>query len=191
MDLDSAIFVVLDVETTGLSARSGHRICEIGAIQLKGDRESDRFQTLVNPEREVDPGAFQQHRIGAEELSGAPKFAEIAKDLRRFLAGAVFVAQNAPFDRGFLDAEFERCGMSKLACPVIDTIPLARRVQPGLRSYNLDNLALAFRLTIKDRHRAMGDCEATAEVFRQCLKSLRQRGEVRKVEDLLRRGGAR
>lgn len=188
MDLDATPYVVLDVETTGLDPSEGHRICEVGAIKLSGGRESARFHSLVNPERDVEPAAREQHKITDEELRGAPAFAKIAPELRQFLAGAVIVAQNAGFDLSFLNAEFARCAMSKIGSPAVDTIALARRVRPGLRSYNLDNLALAFRLKVTTRHRSIGDCELTAQVFLECLKSLTQRGEVRTLEDLLRKG---
>lgn len=191
MDLEAAPYVVLDVETTGLSPDKGHRICEVGAIRLEGGKEAGRFHSLVNPQREVDAAAREQHKISDEELKQAPTFDGIAPDLRRFLAGAVIVAQNAPFDLSFLNAEFVRCGMARLASPAVDTIPLARRVRPGLRSYNLDNLALAFRVAVKERHRSIADCEITVEVFRQCLRSLSQRGEVRTLEDLVRKGASK
>lgn len=199
MDLDAVQFVIVDVETTGLSAESGHRVCEVGAIRVVGGRESGRFHSLVNPERPVDEGARKQHGITDEELKGSPTFASIVGEFRPFLAGSVLVAQNAGFDLSFLNAEFVRCGMGKLSTPVVDTIPLARRVRPGLRSYNLDNLALAFRLAAPvsgggsklGRHRSLGDCELTLQVFLECLKSLRQRGEVKSIEDLVRRGAPR
>jgi len=191
VDVNAASYAILDVETTGLDPAAGHRVCEIGAIKLAQGNEAARFQTLVNPEREVDPGARAQHGIAQEDLLAAPTFSRIAADLRRFLAGCVLVAQNAEFDLSFLNSEFERCGMTRLAAAVIDTIALARRVRPGLRSYNLDSLAATFRVPVRNRHRSIGDCEVTVQVFLECLKALRQRGEVRTVADLVSRGAAR
>lgn len=191
MDIDASPFVVLDVETTGLSPDKGHRVCEFGAIRIVGGREKDRYSTLINPERDVDPKARQQHGIRDEELQKAPVFSRVSADLRRFLAGAVLVGQNIEFDLNFLNSEFARCGMSKIAAPAVDTIALARRVKPGLPTYNLDTLAQEFRIKVTDRHRSIGDCEITVAVFLECVAALRRRGEVRSLKDLVMKGAPR
>lgn len=191
MDLDAATFTVIDVETTGLDPASGDRVCEVGAIKMQVGKELGRFETLVNPERPISEGARAKHKISDEMVRESPTFAAVAPKLRPFLAGTVLVAQNAGFDLGFLNAEFVRAGMAKLSVPAVDTIPLARKVRPGLSTYNLDNLAFHFGLKFNARHRSIGDCEVTAKIFLDCLKALRQRGEVRTLEDLVRKGGVR
>ncbi len=176
-------FVVIDVETTGLDPEA-ERICEVGAIRLVGGREEGRYQSLVRPDRPVSEGALAKHGLTDETLRGAPLFAEIAADLRRFLAGTVLVAQNAEFDVSFLNAEFRRAGMPPLALPAVDTIVLARRVRPGLATYNLDNLARHFNVELRERHRSLGDCEATAAVFWKCVEAMAPRS----VDELVRKG---
>jgi DNA polymerase III epsilon subunit len=188
VDIDSATFVVLDTETTGLDPLDGHRVCEIGAIKLKDARETDRFHSLINPGRDISPEAQAKNRITPDMVKSAPPFGGIAPSLRQFLAGSVLVGQNVEFDLAFLNAEFQKAGMSRLSLPAIDTIALARRARPGLASYNLDNLAFQFRITFTARHRSIGDCEVTVRVFQECAKILRQKGDVRTLEDLVRRG---
>lgn len=188
MELDAAVFAVLDVETTGLSAEV-HRVCEIGSIKIRAGKELARFHSLVHPGCPIPVEASRVNQITDDMLQEAPDFGKISRDLRQFLAGTVMVAQNARFDLDFLNAEFGRSSLGKLTVPVIDTIALARRVRPGLPSYSLDRLAHLFQLKFDARHRSIGDCEVTVKVFQECLKVLRQRGEIRTVEDLVRRAG--
>jgi DNA polymerase III epsilon subunit len=189
VELESAMFVVLDVETTGLSHEQGHRVCEVGAIKVRSGKEIERYHSLVQPGIPVPEEARKIHRITDEMLKEAPPFATIARPLREFLAGTVMIAQNARFDLGFINAEFLRTGLGRLTIPVVDTVTLARRVRPGLSGYSLDRLAHHFQITVDTRHRALGDCEVTVQVFLHCLKTLRQKGDVRSVEDLVKRGG--
>jgi DNA polymerase III epsilon subunit len=189
MDLESAMFAVLDVETTGLDPALGHRVCEIGAIKIRAGKEMARYHTLVHPGIPIPDEARKIHRISDEMVKEAPLFAAIARPLREFLAGSVMIAQNARFDLGFINSEFQRTGLGRLTIPAVDTVTLARRVRPGLSGYSLDRLAHHFQIPVESRHRALGDCEVTDRVFLECLKALRQKGDVRSVEDLVRRGG--
>src|SRR5688572_28820296 len=189
MDLESAMFAVLDVETTGLDPSAGHRVCEIGAIKLRAGKEIDRYHTLIQPGIPIPDEARKIHRISDEMVKDAPAFGAISRTLREFLAGTVMVAQNAKFDLGFINSEFVRTGLGRLTIPAMDTVTLARRVRPGLSGYSLDRLAHHFQIAVETRHRALGDCEVTVRVFLECLKTLRQKGDVRSVEDLVRRGG--
>ncbi len=189
MELDAAVFAVLDVETTGLDPAKDDRVCEVGVIKVRGGKELERYHSLVHPGRAIPEEASRVNQITDEMVKDSPDFPKISRDLRQFLAGTVMVAQNAKFDRTFLDAEFARAGLGKMTIPAVDTIALARRVRPGLPSYSLDRLAHLFRLKFDTRHRSIGDCEVTVQVFQECLKVLRQRGEVRSVEDLVRRAG--
>jgi DNA polymerase III epsilon subunit len=191
MELESALFVILDVETTGLSPEQGDRVCELGAIKVRAGREIDRYHTLIHPGIPIPEEARKIHKITDEMLKEAPAFGVIARTLREFLAGSVMIAQNAKFDLGFINAEFIRSGLGRLTIPAVDTVTLARRVRPGLSGYSLDRLAHHFQIPVAadTRHRALGDCEVTVQVFLECLKALRQKGEVRSVEDLVKRGG--
>ena len=186
LDLSTTNFVVLDVETTGLKPATD-RVCEVGAIKYMAGKEKDRYQTFVDPERPMPKSARAVHGITEEMLSDAPPFEKIAPDLRKFLAQTVLVAHNASFDVSFLNAGFERAGMSRLMIPVVDTIALARKVRPGLWSYNLDSLAKHFRVKISDRHRSIGDCEVTGKIFWKCFDALRPKS----LEELVRKGKGR
>ena len=182
-DPRTSAFTVIDVETTGL-APADDRVCEIGAIRLIGGKEDARFQSLVQPGRPMPEMARSKHGISDDMLKDAPTFDKIAADLRRFMSGSVLVAQNAEFDVGFLNAEFTRAGMTKLAIPALDTILLARKVKPGLPTYNLDTLAFHFKVAFKERHRSIGDCEVTGLIFWQCVQALRPKT----MNDLLEKG---
>lgn len=186
MDLKTASFVVIDVETTGLDPAL-ERVCEVGAIKLVDGKESSRYHSLVQPNHVMSSGARAKHGITDEMLREAPTFDKIALDLRKFIAGTILVAQNAGFDVAFLNAEFVRAGMTRLAIPAIDTIPLARKVRPGLPTYNLDNLAHHFKVEFRERHRSIGDCEVTGVIFWKCVEALRPQS----LEELIRKGAPR
>ena len=166
-------FVVIDVETTGLNPAED-RVCEIGAIRLISGKEEGRFHSLIQPNRAMSEGARSTHGISDDMLKEAPPFEKIAQDFRKFLSGSVLVAQNAEFDVSFLNAEFQRAGMTKMALPALDTILLARKVKPGLSTYKLDNLAYHFKVGFNERHRSIGDCEVTGNIFWQCVEHLLQ-----------------
>ncbi len=183
LDPKTSPFVVIDVETTGLLPAED-RIVEVGAIRLIGGKEDGRFHSMIHPGRPMPEAARAKNGISDEMLKDAPSFDKIAADLRKFMAGSVLVAQNAEFDVAFLNNEFCRAGMSKLAMPALDTIPLARKVKPGLPTYNLDNLAYHFKVKFKERHRSIGDCEVTGVIFWQCVEALRPKT----MDDLLKKG---
>ncbi|MGV3468901.1 DNA polymerase III subunit epsilon [Limnobacter sp.] len=163
-------YVVLDTETTGLEVRQGHRIIEIGCIEVNGRQVTDHhFHQYINPEREVDEGAFQVHGISDEMLADKPKFKQIAKDFLDFVQGSTLIIHNASFDIGFLDGELERLGLGKMADyveGVIDSLGMAREMFPGKRN-NLD--ALCDRLGVNNAHRqlhgALLDSQILAEVY--------------------------
>ena len=150
--------IVLDTETTGLEVAQGHRIIEIGCVELSHRRATGRhFHRYLNPERDVDAGARAVHGLSREDLAGKPRFAEIADEFTQFITGAELIIHNASFDVGFLDAEFARLpGASPLRiaalCQVLDTLSLARAMHPGQRN-NLD--ALCKRYGIDNSHREL------------------------------------
>ncbi|MDR5779934.1 DNA polymerase III subunit epsilon [Caballeronia sp. LZ065] len=162
--------LILDTETTGLNARTGDRIIEIGCVELINRRlTGNNLHLYVNPERDSDPGALAVHGLTTEFLSDKPKFAEIAAQLRDFIAGAELIIHNAPFDVGFLDVEFGLLGLPKMKDTVggvIDSLAQAKQMFPGKRN-SLD--ALCDRFGISNAHRtlhgALLDSELLAEVY--------------------------
>jgi DNA polymerase-3 subunit epsilon len=163
--------VVLDTETTGLEAGKGHRIIEIGCVELLERRPSGRtFHVFLNPQRAVDEGARAVHGIGDEFLRDKPRFAEIAAEFLAFVEGAEIIAHNAEFDVGFLNAELALAGAGYRSvreyCEVLDTLQLARERYPGQQN-SLN--ALCKRLGIDNRHRelhgALVDAHLLADVY--------------------------
>jgi len=192
--LRSLDYVVVDVETTGGACNRGHRITEVCAVRVRGNgRVSGEFTTLVNPERPVPPVITALTRITHEMLLAAPRFEEIASDLRDFLDGAVFVAHNAPFDWGFVGYELVRACQGPLHGRVLCTVRLARKVVPEVASRSLDALSYYFGVENEARHRAFGDARATASIFRRMLDRMDDR-EIEswaELETLMRRRAPR
>lgn len=162
--------IALDTETTGLSTELGHRIIEIGCVEMVNRKLTGKtFHYYINPEREVDPGAFAVHGIGLDFLSDQPKFVEVFEPLLEFINGAELIIHNAPFDVGFLNHEFSLLGhQNKIDhyCGVFDTLTFARKQHPGQKN-NLD--ALCKRYTIDNSHRnlhgALLDAELLARLY--------------------------
>jgi DNA polymerase-3 subunit epsilon len=176
--------VFLDFETTGLHPHRGDRVCEVALQRVVGDTVELSFATLVDPERPLSAQSFSVNGIGAAELAGAPKFAEIAGQLSAALAGAVIVAHNAPFDLEFLQAELALAGHPQLLIPTIDTLTIARRLLPKRSSHSLGALALALGAQ-PPSHRAMDDVLALRAVFADLTAQLAEQG-VTTLGDLLR-----
>lgn len=163
--------IVLDTETTGLEVSAGHRIIEIGCVELVNRRKTgNSFHYYVQPQRPVDPGAFQVHGISDETLADKPKFVDIAQEFLDFVRGAELVIHNAPFDIAFLNQELSLLGKDKgkIAdyCSVTCTLEMARRLHPGLKN-NLDELCKRYHVDNSQRtlHGAQTDAEILAEVY--------------------------
>lgn len=163
--------VVLDTETTGLEVERGHRVIEIGCIELVDRRPSGReFHRYLNPDRVIDAGAVAVHGITDEFLRDKPRFAEVAEELITFIAGAELLIHNAAFDTAFLDGELQRAGgmFGRIAdhAVVVDTLALARQKYPGQKN-TLD--ALCKRLGVDNSHRevhgALLDAHLLADVW--------------------------
>ncbi len=165
--------IILDTETTGLEPSEGHRIIEIGCVELINRRASTtRYQQYINPGREIDAGAMEVHGITSEMLVEKPKFADIAQDLLEFIKGAELIIHNAPFDIGFLNNELSLMSNGKASrriedyCTVVDTLKLARTMHPGQKN-DLDSLCK--RYTVDNSHRtlhgALLDAEILADVY--------------------------
>jgi DNA polymerase III subunit epsilon len=165
--------IVLDTETTGLEPELGHRIIEIGCVELVNRRVTGRtFHRYLNPERAIDEGAMAVHGIKRADLDDKPKFAEVAEELVGFISDAELVIHNAAFDVAFLDAELARlagapAGRSVSAlCRVLDTLSLARSMHPGQRN-NLDALCKRYSVdnSRRDLHGALLDAQILADVY--------------------------
>jgi DNA polymerase-3 subunit epsilon len=163
--------IVLDTETTGLEPASGHRIIEIGCVELIDRRLSgNTFHQYLQPDREIDAGAVEVHGITNEFLQDKPRFADIAEAFLGFIRGAELVIHNAPFDVGFINNEFSLLGQGAdivdQQCGVLDTLTLARRMHPGQRN-SLDALCRRYEIdnTQRELHGALLDAEILADVY--------------------------
>jgi DNA polymerase-3 subunit epsilon len=161
--------VVLDTETTGLEASRGHRIIEIGCVEIINRRITGRYyHTYIQPDREIDLGAVEVHGITAEFLADKPRFADITGDLLAFVADAELIIHNAPFDVGFIDAELACVGGGCVRdiCEVLDTLEMARRLHPGQKN-SLDALCRRYGVDNSNRevHGALLDARILADVY--------------------------
>ncbi len=169
--MDSTRKIVLDTETTGLEPASGHRIIEIGCVELINRRlTGNTYHVYLQPDREIDQGAIEVHGITNEFLADKPRFTDVVEDFVSFIRGAELVIHNAPFDVGFINAELKRAnsphGQVADFCTVLDTLVMARQMHPGQKN-NLD--ALCKRYGINNEHRelhgALLDSEILADVY--------------------------
>lgn len=163
--------VVLDTETTGLNPQEGHRIIEIGCVELVNRRlTQNRFHVYINPDRIIDQGAIEVHGITNEFLEDKPRFEDIAEDFIAFIRGAELIIHNAPFDVGFINHEFSLLdnGTGSVAdySEVFDTLTYARKKHPGQRN-SLDALCKRYGIdnSHRDLHGALLDAEILADVF--------------------------
>ena len=162
--------IILDTETTGLNARMGDRVIEIGCIELLSRHVTDsQFHSYLNPGRDIEEGAARVHGLSSEFLADKPKFADIAQDFIAYVSGAELIIHNAPFDVEFLDQELALAGLKKLsdyAANIVDTLAMARELHPGKRN-GLD--ALCERYAVNNSHRtlhgALLDARLLAEVY--------------------------
>lgn len=170
--------IVLDTETTGLSANNGDRIVEIACLELVHHvATGETFHSYINPEREMPEEAFRIHGLSSDFLADKPLFAKIADEFLAFIADSPLVIHNAEFDVGFINSELGRLGRDRLdASRAIDTMRLARRRFPGAQA-SLDALCRRFEIDNSARtfHGALLDCELLAEVYLE-LKGGRQPG---------------
>ncbi len=181
--LDDLTLAFLDVETTGLSTRYGDRVCEIAVVRSRLDLVQASFQSLVNPERPISPGAAAVNHLSDEDVCDAPRFAEIADTVLATVRAAVLVCHNAPFDLGFVATEMRRAQREFEAPFVIDTLALARQCYT-FRSNSLSRIAGALGIPTPDAHRALGDAMTTRQVYLRFVEDLWQKG-VRTLGELL------
>ena len=163
--------IILDTETTGLSTEHGHRIIEIGCVEMVNRRLTGReWHRFLNPDRDIDEGAVAVHGISRADLENEPRFHEIADELLEFLGGAELVIHNADFDVGFIEHELRLMEHKQPAvtthATVLDTLTLAREIHPGQRN-SLDALCKRYEVdaSARDKHGALIDAELLARVY--------------------------
>ncbi|MFL2918394.1 MAG: DNA polymerase III subunit epsilon [Thalassobaculaceae bacterium] len=164
--------IVLDTETTGLDPKLGHRIIEIGAVELINHIPTDNtYHCYINPERDVDQGAFEVHGLSTQFLSQFETFANVVDEFNAFIKGDPLIIHNAPFDVGFLNSELSAIGRNAIdENRIIDTLPMARQKFPGAqvnlnalcRKYNIDN-------SHRDLHGALVDADLLASVYLELI----------------------
>jgi len=181
--------IILDTETTGLEPSDGHRIIEIGCVELANRRiTGNTYHQYIQPDREIDAGAREVHGITDRFLVDKPRFADIAEEFLAFIKGAELIIHNAPFDVGFINHEFsllkKSVGPLSEHCTIIDTLAIARRLHPGQRN-NLDALCKRYHIDNSQRelHGALLDAEILADVYLamtggQAALSLDSRGDL-------------
>ena len=163
--------IVLDTETTGLEVSQGHRIIEIGCVEIMHRRTTDQtFHQFLNPDRDIDEGALEVHGITQKFLANKPRFSNIVDDFVQFIDGAELVIHNASFDVGFINAELLRAkhGVSDIreCCTVIDSLRLARKMHPGQKN-SLDALCKRYEIdnSRRELHGALLDAQILADVY--------------------------
>ena len=163
--------IILDTETTGLEPKQGHRIIEIGCIELINRRKTERnFHQYLNPERDIEDGAFNIHGLSNEFLSDKSRFADIAQEFIDFIRDGELIIHNAPFDVGFINTELKllgkKWGKIEDYCTVFDTLLLAREKLPGQKN-NLDALCKRYEVdnSQRDLHGALLDAQILLDVY--------------------------
>jgi DNA polymerase III subunit epsilon len=163
--------VILDIETTGLEISAGHRIIEVGCVELIDRRSTDHYyHRYLCPDREIEEGALAVHGITLESLKNSPRFGDIVEEFLEFVRGAELIIHNAPFDISFIDYELELLGpgWGKLRdhCTVLDTLVLARELHPGQKN-SLDALCKRYRIdnSHRDLHGALLDAKLLAALY--------------------------
>lgn len=187
--------IVLDTETTGLEPEQGHRIIEIGCVEIVNRRMTgNNYHHYIHPERDIDEAAVEVHGITLESLEGKPLFGDLAEEMLQYLRGAELIIHNAPFDVGFLNHEFARAGLGEKVieahCEVMDTLVMARHRHPGQRN-SLDALCKRYEVDNSQRqlHGALLDAEILADVYLAMTGG--QISLLGESEDLTQSGGIR
>lgn len=168
--------IILDTETTGLDPKDGHRMVEIGCIELWNHIPTGKhYHTYLNPERDIPNEAFQVHGLSQEFLQSHPVFSHVVDDFLEFIQDSTLVIHNAPFDLKFLNAELLGAERNKLGNVVVDTLSIARRKFPGSPA-NLDALCRRFKIdnSKREKHGALLDSEILAEVYLELLGGRQQ-----------------
>jgi DNA polymerase-3 subunit epsilon len=168
---NSRTLTFLDVETTGLSPWYGDRICEIALVRYEGENVVDSFDSLLNPERPISPGAARVNGLKDSDLVDAPRFSEVAQRVIALVKDAVIVCHNAPFDLGFLSSELGRMDQQLPAVLTLDTLHIARQYF-AFRSNSLGSIAQELRIDVGNAHRALDDALTTRAVLAALARKL-------------------
>jgi DNA polymerase-3 subunit epsilon len=163
--------IILDTETTGISPKHGHRIIEIGCVEMVNRRITNRtYHQYLQPDRQIDAGAARVHGITNDQLQGKPRFVDIVDEFMDFIKGAELVIHNAPFDVGFINHELQLLNQNRqqleASCTILDTLALAKKLHPSQKN-NLDALCKRYNINNSNRqlHGALLDAEILAEVY--------------------------
>ena len=175
--IDDIDFVIFDVETTGLLPKAGDRIIEIAAIRYKNGKSYDSFSSLINPQREISPGAFEVNHITQEMVSSASIASGVLPKFLEFIGGSCFAGYNVSFDLGFLENELALLGKNLSGdIAVVDVMRIARRTIPHIDRYGLASITRHLGINIPQEHRALSDCRLTVDVLSQLLSRLKSKG---------------
>ncbi|KGR92041.1 DNA polymerase III PolC [Ureibacillus massiliensis 4400831 = CIP 108448 = CCUG 49529] len=175
IELDSATYVVFDVETTGLST-AYDTIIELAAVKIKEGKVIDKFERFANPHRPLTPKIIELTHITDDMLTNAPEVDQVVSEFREFIGDAIVVAHNASFDIGFLYTAYAKAGIQGVVHPVIDTLELSRMLNPTLKSHRLNTLSKRYGIELTQHHRAIYDTEATGELMLHLLKEAKEKG---------------
>jgi DNA polymerase-3 subunit epsilon len=170
--LNSHTFAYLDVETTGLSPWFGDRICEIAVLRCEGDEVIDTFDSLLNPERPLSPGAARVNGLKDSDLKKAARFIDVAERVMALVKDAVIVCHNVPFDLGFLSSELGRINKLLPTVLTLDTLEIAREYF-DFDSNSLQSIAEWLDINVENAHRALDDTSTTREVLKYFVGKLR------------------
>ena len=169
MEMTDRIYSIIDIETTG-GYRDGNKITEIAIINFDGKKIIDQYSTLINPERSIPYMITKLTGISNDMVCDSPKFYEVAKKIVEMTENSIFVAHNVFFDYNFIQREFNELGFI-FKRPKLCTVRMARKALPGHISYSLGRICKDLGIKIQDRHRALGDCLATVELFKKIIAS--------------------
>ncbi len=182
--LKEAEFSVLDVETTGLSARN-NRVIEIGIVKIKNLKVVDKYTTLINPGCDIPYFITQFTGISNGDVAYSPSFCDTAEEIEEFIGNSIISGHNLSFDEGFLRYEFIRSGFEPLSNLNVCTLKLARKVFPSLKSKSLASVTEHLKIKNKDSHRALSDAEATAQILIKLIKKLSKEKKIKTLQQLL------
>ena len=178
-NIDEIEFTIFDTETTGLNPVSGDRIVELAALRVKGQARIAEFDALVNPGREISPGAFAVNKITSEMLKDAPGIEKVMPKFIEFIQGSCLCSYNAEFDLGFLNNELKLMRHAAITDKVVlDVLTMAKKLLPGLTRYALWFVAEKLEVQLTQKHRAFSDVEMTWEVFNKLKIICQQKGII-------------
>ena len=182
--LNEAEFSVLDVETTGLSARN-NRVIEIGIVKVKNLKIIERFSTLINPGCDIPYFITQFTGIANSDVAYSPSFYDTAEDIEEFIGNSIISGHNLSFDEGFLSYEFIRNGFEPLSNLTVCTLKLSRKIFPSLKSKSLGSVSEYLGIKNRDSHRALSDAEATAQILIKLIKKLSKENKIKTLQQLI------